>query len=100
MPDREKVIKGLEELSSFLFREYRKAHAEETNIYYDRFLAVEDALSILKEQNAEKPIAKEDDTFECCTCGAIVGWDELDASGIVQIRCNYCSFCGKPVKWE
>ena len=59
-----------------------------------------DALAMLKEQEAEKPIAKEDDTFECCTCGAIVGWDELDASGIVQTRFNYCPFCGRSVKWN
>ena len=53
MADIEKVIKGLEEISSFLFREYGKVHAEETNLYHDRFLAVEDACAILKEQKAE-----------------------------------------------
>ena len=57
------------------------------------------AISLLKEQEAVKPIAKEDDTYECI-CGAIVGWDELDASGIVQTRFNYCPFCGRPVKWK
>ena len=54
---------------------------------------------MLKEQEAVKPIAKEDDTYECI-CGAIVGWDELDASGIVQTRLNYCPYCGKAVKWK
>ena len=56
--------------------------------------------TLLKEQEAEKPIAKEDDTYECCICGAIVGQDELDASGIVQARFNYCQNCGQAVKWE
>ena len=50
MINREKVIKGLEELSSFLFTEYGKAQAEEANLYYDRFLIVDDAIVMLKEQ--------------------------------------------------
>lgn len=53
----------------------------------------------LMKQEAVKPLAQVDDTFEC-SCGAIVGWDELDASGIVQERFNYCPFCGKPIDWE
>ena len=57
------------------------------------------ALELLKEQEPVKPIAQTDDTFEC-SCGAIVGWDELDASGIVQTHFNYCPFCGRAVKWE
>ena len=48
--DREKVIKELEELSSFLFKEYGKVQAEESKLYYDRFLAVDNALSLIKEQ--------------------------------------------------
>ena len=59
MPDREKVIKGLEELSGFLFKEYGKAHAEEASLYYDRFLAVDGALDLLKEQ--EWNLLTEDD---------------------------------------
>jgi hypothetical protein len=59
----------------------------------------EESIELLKEQEAVQPIAKEDDTFEC-VCGAIVGWDELDSSGIVTTRFNYCPFCGKAVKWE
>ena len=58
-----------------------------------------DVYALLKEQEAVKPLAKEDDSYECI-CGAIVGWDELDTSGIVQTRLNYCPFCGKPIDWE
>ena len=57
------------------------------------------AMELLKEQEAVKPIAKEDDTYECI-CSAVVGWDELDANGMVQMRFNYCPFCGRVVKWE
>ena len=60
---------------------------------------IDNTISLLKEQEAIEPIAKEDDTFEC-VCGAIVGWEELDSSGIVTIRFNYCPFCGKAVKWK
>ena len=59
----------------------------------------DDLLKEQEEQKAVEPIAKEDDTYECI-CGAVVGWDELDASGMVQTRLNYCPFCGKAVKWE
>ena len=51
--DREKVIKGLEELYGFLFREYANIPAEESKIYYDRFKSLRDAISMLKEQRYE-----------------------------------------------
>ena len=50
MPDREKVIKGLSELEGFLFKRYGEVSSDETHIWYDRFLAVSDALALLKEQ--------------------------------------------------
>ena len=56
--DREKITKGLEELSVFLFNEYRKAQAEEASIYYDRFLSVDNALDLLKAQELVKPKSK------------------------------------------
>ena len=49
--DREKVINGLKELLGFLFKEYGKAQAEEASIYYDRFLTVDNAIDLLKEQD-------------------------------------------------
>jgi hypothetical protein len=51
--DREKVINGLKELSGFLFKEYGKAQAEEASLYYDRFLTVDNAIDLLKEQEAK-----------------------------------------------
>ena len=86
MADREKVIKGWETVLS----------RDPLDAPWD---LIDDTLALLKEQDAVKPLAKADDTFECI-CGAIVGWDELDASGIVQERFNYCPFCGKPIDWE
>ena len=52
MTDMEKVIKGLEELEGFLFKEYTNIKAEESKIYYDRFKSISDALALLKEQEA------------------------------------------------
>ena len=49
MTEREKLIEGLKELSGFLFKEYGKAKAEEASLY-DRFLTVDNALALLKEQ--------------------------------------------------
>ena len=50
MPDSEKVIKGLEELEGFLFKEYTNIKVEESKIYYDRFKSLSDAIDMLKEQ--------------------------------------------------
>lgn len=53
----------------------------------------------LEEQEPVEPLAQVDDTYKC-RCGAVVGWDELESSGIVKTRLNYCPFCGKRVKWD
>ena len=96
MTNREKVMSCLEGLAEADWREcYSDSEVQETARQ-----ALDLIDEMLKEHEAEKPIAKEDDTYECCICGAIVGQDELDASGIVQERFNYCQNCGKAVKWE
>lgn len=93
MPDREKYIEILSKTAKTV-----KEFSEDTPIKIS-LKCIEDILELLKEQEAIKPIAKEDDTFEC-VCGAVVGWKELDSSGMVATRFNYCPFCGKAVKWE
>ena len=100
MPDRDKVIKAID---------ICLGHGKCDDCGYRikggystmdcRKPMMRDALALLKEQGAVNPIAKEDDTYECI-CGAVVGWDELDVSGLVQTRFNYCPFCGRSVKWE
>lgn len=50
MADRENVIKGLSELEDFLFSEYRKVSADESKAWYERFVVVNNALELLKEQ--------------------------------------------------
>ena len=86
MTDKEKVITGLEELSGFLFKEYGKAQAKEANLYYDRFLTVDNAITLLKEE-AVKPTWNRGRPF-CGACG-------------LRIRGGkFCSECGKPILWE
>ena len=94
MADREKVIHGLELVKEDIHERFVSG----SQISVD-CLRIDKAIAMLKEQEAVKPLAKEDDSYECI-CGTIVGWDELDASGIVQTRLNYCPFCGKPILWE
>ena len=105
MPDREKVIKWLSELEGFLFTEYGKAQAQESRIWYDRFLAVSDALTLLKEQEAVKPVEvnnKETGCFKCGNCGAVVL--SYSYPGIITDKYRsyhqFCGKCGRRVLWE
>lgn len=66
MPDREKVIKGLEELYGFLFREYANIPAEESKIYYERTCAIHDAIALLKEQEPRVMTLSEIEQSEEC----------------------------------
>ena len=92
--NREKVIKGLEIQLDDL-----QKYTDSDEILTLTQEQAKEIVALLKEQEAVKPLAKEDDSYECI-CGAIVGWEELDTSGIVQTRLNYCPFCGKPIDWE
>lgn len=66
--DREKVIKGLEELEGFLFKEYTNIKAEESKIYYDRFKSLSDAIEMLKEQKAQLMTLDEVKAFDWDYC--------------------------------
>ena len=96
MIDREKVINGLEELSGFLFREYGKVKAEEANIYYDRFLTVDNVITLLKEQEAVEPIYNEekygDHLPRCGNCEKVL------PNNAVYGKVNFCHYCGRAVK--
>ena len=49
MTDFEKVVKGLEELRDHLFHEYKVCYHGDEEDVYRRFLVVDDALALLKE---------------------------------------------------
>ena len=77
MADREKVIKGLEELEGFLFKEYTNIKAEESKIYYDRFKSLSNAIELLKEQSQIvrcKDCKHRDPEDKKCDCGHGIRW--------------------------
>lgn len=53
MAETENVIKGLENLSEWLFQQYRVVYDGDAPNYYDAYKTVDDALSLLKEQEEE-----------------------------------------------
>ena len=103
MPDKEKVIKGLEELEGFLFKEYTNIKAEESKIYYDRFKSLSDAITLLKEQEAVEPSFKQDEkgifVWCCGSCGAYM-YHIYDGIDKAKKYAKFCRQCGKVVKWE
>lgn len=89
--DREKAIKGLEELYGFLFREYANIPAEESKIYYERTCAIRDALALLKQEAVEPKVEKAILDYQSWhyICG--------DCGGQIDINDNYCRHCGRVV---
>lgn len=106
MPDREKVIKGLEicsELGSWhgLDCELNKAYKDcpyrgcETGCVVT---IAKDAIILLKEQEAIKPTINEDgEAF--CVCGENVGFIP-SSKDLPKIRSKYCPECGRRMEWE
>lgn len=87
MPDREKTIKGLADIS-----EYVRAKADIAGIgkgkevFDSYYRAAEDAIALLKDQEAVKPTWSHDRPF-CGACG-------------LRIRGGkFCCECGKPILW-
>lgn len=97
MPDRKKVIKGLEEISDYFFSVYHHSKdREEINKAKDMCCAVEDALDLLKEQKP-LPIRYVDQGYSyppciyhsvCRACGEIVNYPE-----------RFCKACGRGIIW-
>ena len=87
MPDREKIIKIVGEMFDMYKSEY------EGTSYFDEIEWAEnkrDALAMLKEQEAVSPLfVSGDGQFFCGACKFPLG-----VSGV-----NFCSGCGRPVKW-
>lgn len=96
MPEREKVIKGLEccnndECDNCSY--YRSC--DENDLGTCRATLHRDALVLLKAQEPVKPLPglwdRDIPLFSCGGCGG-----EIGAKGISK----YCSRCGRAVKWE
>ena len=100
MTERENVIKGLEELEGFLFKEYTNIKAEESKIYYNRFKSLSDAINILKEQKPVKPNLDVDEWICGNCCHKLEHQELLGDNMLFHEQYNYCPNCGKKVKWE
>lgn len=57
---------------------------------------IDDAIDLLKEQEAVDPINSYG-TFRCGNCRNIVGYNDSHGRGYQN---KFCSKCGKAVKWE
>jgi hypothetical protein len=99
MPDREKVIKRLEEISDYFFGVYhRSKDREEINKAKDRCDAVEDALALLKEQEAKKPIYNNEKYGDylphCSSCEKVL--PNRSQYGDAK----FCHICGQVIRWK
>ena len=92
MIDREKVIKGLKQmLSDYERMEQIKVNQKNHTLLYHKAM-VEDALAMLKEQEAVEPRridGKRNHFIKCGNCN----YDLL--TGYL-----FCPHCGKAVKWD
>ena len=96
MPDRAKVIKGLETCSDVYYGAVGACSScpySQTN--GDRCLAelVHDAIDLLKEQEAVPPERES-------SGGGITWWNVCGACRVaINPNDKYCHECGRPVKW-
>ena len=95
MVGRDNVIKGLREISDYFFNMYRlSTESYETAKAKDRCDIIEDAISMLKEQESvvhPEPSCEMTYITDCC----------CDLCGVQLIReDNFCRCCGKHIEWE
>ena len=93
MADREKIIKGLEicEKKDCVLCPYKDEKDETYSGFCEQVLK-QDALALLKEQDAVKPkkANNPDESEYCCgICGYPLWLDEF-----------YCAHCGRRIEWE
>lgn len=97
MTDRESTLKGLTEIS-----EYMRAKADIAGIgkgkevFDSWYRAAEDALDLLREQEAVKPISAHVWAHTFGRCGNC----EAPLPALEGLRSKFCWMCGKPVKWD
>jgi ribosomal protein S27AE len=104
MPDREKVIKGLECCST---NRLRREDCEAINCAYLDLEGngcihqlIRDALALLNAQEPVKPVV-DVDTWTCGNCGHTLEHQQLlDDNVLFHEQYNYCPECGRAVKWE
>ena len=94
MPDREKVINGLRCIKGDLILCVDCAYSDGNGhgTYSCKAFCANDALALLKEQEAVEPRPPETKLgtlWRCGSCGREIGF-----------KYHFCQWCGKAVKWE
>ena len=95
MPDREKVIKGLECCSQYISNICNKCPYDSvcSPVINGRSLLHMDALALLREQEPVEPIrptSADDPWFKCGACHCV----------LETCQYHYCPWCGRKVKWD
>ena len=99
MADRERVIKGLQEISDEAYSRWVHQQYTRDKLIIGIGTYVEEAIKLLKAQEPVPPVIKQemDDVTSCIenivycgNCGYKLG----------RFRVNYCENCGRAVKWE
>ena len=85
MPDREKVIKGLQEIVD---DKWMMNHAD----WY--VIVCDDALELLKEQQAKPQRYEEHDIFHLPLCPA------ENCNAVIKKEWHYCPYCKQAIQWD
>lgn len=95
MPDRERVINGLREMS------YRATWKDIDRIRNKFQPIINGAIGLLREQEPVKPERdkKTGRVWLCGNCGAYVGFEDHDEDDPNEFD-KFCRECGHPVLWE
>jgi len=93
MADREKVIKGLEDVDIYFHRMTEVCYRGDEGMLCELKEKVVDALELLKEQEPASPTWEQGKAY-CGQCGQKLPRKRADR------EINYCGYCGRPVKWE
>lgn len=94
MPDREKVIKGLEEVIA------EAVYPDRPRKFMMPLELAEDALALLKAQEPVKPVV-DIDTWKCGNCGHTLEHQQLLGDNVLfHEQYNYCPECGRAAKWK
>lgn len=100
MADKENIKMGLEEVSDFFFKMYRKETDEYKAAKAKEYCDIaEDALVLLKKQEAIEPDVDSEGTCSCGNCGTTIGYYPAGCS-VPEKLCKYCPECGQAVKWN
>lgn len=96
MPDREKVIRH--------FQDAITASGAGNRWRFVRVDMIEDAITLLREQEPVEPAPEHPvviNTLACGECHAQVArWDTVRGKRVYLFRAKYCPECGRKVKWD